>query len=218
MPRLAQSVCVGSDLCFFTWHQMPQCFTPQCPGSAPFARYQLPDCDVSSEQDTSHLHSIPERAREGGCGQVFRNFLSDQGKPLLSGPQFSHLQNGALDGHLYPLYLAAIVTPVLLFIQFQASHGKAAPFPQGNRPQQLSSGRISGTVFWWGESRVGTLSASIVCLCCRLNVFPQTRLINVMALRGGTSGRRLDHISGTLIKGVSVFLKGTQSSPVPSTM
>lgn len=200
---------------------MPQCFTPQCPGSAPSARYWLPDCDVSSEH--LHLHSIPERAREGGCGQVFRNLLSDRGKALLSGPQFSHLQNGALDGHLYPLYLAAIVappeeTPVLLFIQFQASHGKAAPFPQKNQPQQLSSGRISGTVFWWGESRVGTLSASIVCLCCRLNVFPQTRLINVMALGGGTSGRRLDHVSGTLIKGVSVFLKRTQSSPVPSTM
>lgn len=39
---------------------------------------------------------------------------------------------------------------------------------------------------------------------------PQTRLINVMALGGGTFGRRLDLVSGTLIKGVSVFLKGTQ--------
>lgn len=165
MPRLAQSVCVAQASDSLRGTRCLICFTPQCPGSVPLARYLLPDY-VSSEQDTSCLHSIPERAREGGCGQMFRNLLRDPVSALRSSVFPS--ANGALDGHLNPLYLAAIVappeeTPVLLF---------------SSCPRR----RILGAVCWWGESSVGTLFASIVCLFCRLNVFPQTRLINVMAL------------------------------------
>lgn len=66
-----------------------------------------------------------------------------RGKALLSGPQFSHPQNGALDGHLYPRYLAAIIAPseemlVLLFVRFQASMGRQPTLP-GEPASELSS-------------------------------------------------------------------------------
>lgn len=153
MPRLAEGMCVGSDRCFFTWHQMPQCFTPQCPVSAPFACYLLRD--ISSEQDISRLHCIPERAREGGCGQIFRNLLRDPG------------QGSALRSSVFPSVewcsRWAFVSSVLGSNRSTSSGNacptvhsvsgftwEGSPLLPGNQPQSCPRRRSSGPVFWWG--------------------------------------------------------------------
>lgn len=76
------------------------------------------------------------------------------GEALFSGPQFSHLQSGALDGHLYSRQLAAVVVPpeeepILLSIQSQALHGKAAPSPGEPASPAVLRRRAA---FWWRTS------------------------------------------------------------------